>query len=63
MVSGCGPNGSSTIGINTAPTSDSGAYIQKYNSGFYLRPFKVFLHDDRAGIDSGTIAVTITGMQ
>lgn len=63
LVVGCGPDGSSTIGVNTAPTSDSGAYIQKYNSGFYLRPFKVFLHDDWAGIDTWTITVTITGQQ
>ena len=63
LVTGCGPNGLSTIGVNTAPGADSGAYIQKYNSGFYLRPFKVFIHDDWAGVDSGTIVVTITGTQ
>lgn len=62
-MAGCGPDGSSAIQVNDAPTSDSGAYIQKYNSGFYLRPFKVFLHDDWAGIDTGTISVTITGTQ
>lgn len=59
---GCGPGGSTLIGVVT-PTADSGAYIDKYNSGFYLRTFRVFLHDDRAGVDSWSIVVRITGYQ
>jgi len=62
LVQYCGPNGSQTIWVSV-PTSDSGAYITKYNSYFILEPFKVYLHDDRAGIDTGTITVYLSGTQ
>ncbi|MBU0626439.1 hypothetical protein KKG31_02355 [Patescibacteria group bacterium] len=62
MVQYCGPNGSQTIGV-VAPTTDSGAYITKYNDYFILEPFKAYLHDDWAGIDTGTIEVYLSGTQ
>lgn len=62
LVQYCGPNGSQTIGV-VAPTTDSGAYITKYNDYFILEPFKAYLHDDWAGIDTGTIEVYLSGTQ
>ena len=62
----CGYGASATIPVGsgsfTMPTT-SGAWIIKYNSGAQVQPFDVWLSDDWAGIDTGSITVTFTGTQ
>ena len=59
----CGPAWTTGMLVNVVPSGNSGAYVERVNSGFYLKPFKVYLHDDRAGINSGKIVVTIIWTQ